>query len=1048
MLILILIAHQLAFAQSKQHQFHNLSINDGLSQSAVSAICQDSMGFMWFGTKDGLNRYDGFGFKIYRNNKENAHSIAGNHVNFLMLDSKSNLWVATNGGLDLYLPEKDHFKHILFPTPSSVRNYAVTCLYEDKYGNFWVGTESEGLLKLGPNYNILEHFRFVFQDTNSIPSSHIACITGDNQGYVYVGSKIGGLCRIAIATGKIKRYSPSKETLYRNHIESLSNIGGKIWIGTIQGLNILDPATDIISPAKQLDCYKLPWMGGVLLTAFQDANNEIWLSYGSIGLRKLKMNANDCVAVNLLTGANNFYPDNIISIYQDRSGLMWLGTNGGGVFCYYPGEKFELYTHNPLDSSSVVARSIRAIMVAANGDLYVGGYAGMSVFKKNGRYKHFVPSPTSDKPSINPAVYCITEDIDHNIWIGSEGGGLQLFNPSNETFENFHYGSLQANGAPQNVIYKIFVDSQGSLWAGSDAGLSRYNREKERFEYVFGGGIITDLQLPVRDIKELKPGCFFLSTDKGLYYINTLTQNVQELTDKLNNKLICQKIFSTIIDGNTLWIATDGCGLKKMKFRNVNDNQIQIDSITHIEAIQASVIYGIIQDKLGILWLSSNVGLFSYDKSGTVNQFTSSDGLQSNEFNSGAYFKDQTGKLYFGGINGFNAFYPEKMPFNKAIPKVVLTKLMVNNQLYNSDQPFHTIKTLKLNSDYNVLSFEFAALDFVTPQKNQYAYMLEGFDKDWVYSGSRNFASYTNLPPGTYTFKVKASNNDYAWNEEGLLIAVTIVPPFYKNLSFIIPFTLLVILAIGVLIRSRIKSLERQQKALEEKVRIQTELMKMEKLKNEIEVSKALLEGQNMEQKRIAEDLHDGIGQTLTAANMNLMTLEHNVKSAEGRNSELMESLRMLLNHAITEVRNISHNLMPNLMMEEGLEVALAELSSRTMKSGRINIVLNIDELPPSLPQTAQINLYRIIQEIINNTLKHSFAKNLYIDMIIKGKNLFLETRDDGLGFDLNKTLRKGIGLKNIKIRTQLLDGVFEIKSASGKGTIIHITIPLKHEMD
>ena len=1040
--------------QNKEVHFKHLTLEEGLSQSSIFGIEQDTVGFIWLATQDGLNRYDGYGFKVFRNQPDDTNSLAANDIRYLEYDNKGRLWIGTNGGgLDMMETVSEKFTHAFTDviTKTNTESGYITAISIANDGLLWVGTHN-GLVRYNPDNGQWKLFKVRGESDVTAKANYIGHIVDINDGNLYLSNNENGLLRFEKATGKISAYN-SVNKLIQNQTDALwgqivvgmSAVGKQIWIGTELGLSSFNPATGkfrmlnpLIEAASNVD---LTFANEI----YPDPNGGIWVSLLGKGLIKLDTTT---------WAADRFgsYPQNkfelshntLTTLMRDRNGNLWIGTNGRGIDILSSRSKFDNYKVDASDANSLSNNSIRAILRDKKGNTYIGSYGGLSIYYPDGKAKKIIAdSRDKTRNLVNQSVYCLLEDADGNIWVGTEGSGIQVYDPVKGVFK-YWFDYEEKKYLIDNSVIKLFLSSSNDVWVGTTSGIEKYNKESNSFkEYpcMENGKLVS---FHVKDIYEIDPNRFWLGTDRGLAYFDSKTSKYQFFQhEKGNPKSINSNVVLCIkkTRRGDFWIGTGGGGLNKINLAPGAVPTIQdVKHYTTKQGMPSNVVYGILEDTKGNIWMSTNNGICWLDSSEHITTYNIYDGLQSNEFNAGAYYKAGDGTMYFGGINGLNSFNPDKIPFNSQKPKVVITGFKV----FNKDRPIASLSdnSIRLNADEDFFSFEFAALDFSIPEKNEYAYKLEGFDEDWVYCGTRHYASYTNLPPGDYVFRVEACNNDHVWNHQGATVNLTITPPFWRNKWFLIFMCTILAVVITIILRVRISRLQEQQKFLEEKVKMQSERLKMEQLKTEIAVSKALIEGQNTEQKRISEDLHDGLGQTLTAANLNLMAIQDN-PNMSAKDLERIESMRQLLQNAIVEVRNISHNLMPSLMAEEGLETALTELCNRTIKSSRLDIILKVQDVPNKLGNNVEISLYRIVQEIINNTLKHSGAKSLFISIIYRNHRIFMETEDNGIGFDSGAREYKGLGLKNIGIRVEILNGIYHINSVPGRGTLITIEIPV-----
>ncbi len=474
-------------------------------------------------------------------------------------------------------------------------------------------------------------------------------------------------------------------------------------------------------------------------------------------------------------------------------------------------------------------------------------------------------------------------------------------------------------------------------------------------------------------------------------------------------------------DSGTLWIGTPA-GINRLN----PDGQ----TFTHYsdkDGLPNNTIYAILSDKSGNLWVSTNYGLAKFNpQTRTSRNYTVHDGLQDNEFNQASAFQTSSGEMFFGGANGLNSFYPEEIKDSLYKPPIVLTAFKKFDRKINLNKSPEEIDELEFSYKDNVLSFEFAALDFTAPQKNQYAYKLEGFDQDWNYSGTRRTAYYTNLDGGDYVFRVKGTNSDGIWNEQEATVKIKIIPPFWKTWWFLTVVSLAFIVIAILIYRRRIAQLQLARTMQEA-------------------FSQQLIESQELERKRIAVELHDGLGQSLIIIK-NRALIGLNTRENHDRLISQMEEISESASAAITEVRGIAANLHPYQIDYMGLTVALNNMIKSVADASRIEFTSDIDELNGVLSKGAEINLYRIVQESLNNVIKHSKATKASVSLKKNSTVLDLTIEDNGKGFSLATEKRNsGLGLIGMGERAKMLNAQYEIRSIAEKGTTIHLQMNL-HE--
>ena len=763
-------------------KFHHISIEQGLSQSSVYTTIQDHYGFLWYGTEDGLNRYDGYTFKVYKKNDENPNSLSYNWVNYLFVDSRNQLWVGTLEGLCRFIRETDQFYRI----PGLERD-GINYIYEDQEGNLWIGTDGSGVKRFDTVTEKITQYIYKPDDPNSLSDNSIYSIFQDHTGTIWIGAAEG-----------LNRFDPKRDQFERfqsdpNNPQSISHNSVRfiiedsthnIWIGTEGGgLNLFDIQNKTFTSFDTHPFFKDLPNANLFRTGILGLNNQIWIGTVDEGLllfhipsrQFLNLNNNPIDPFSL---SNN----NVLSIFMDRSGLIWVGNNGGGVNKLVI-SKFEHYKKNPFNSNSLIDNLVWCFGEDYQGSIWIGCSGGLNQYQPStGKFIHFVADPANSNSLTWNSVWAIQEDMERNLWIGTSRG-LNKINPARNQITRFVNLPNNQNSLIQNRIWAFAFTPPHTLWIGTNGGLSRFNTLTETFtSYIHqegdNGTIIAN---NIRSLLYDRQGNLWIGTNgNGLSVLNIDSEKFVhfQYQSQDSTSLRDNTIYAMIQDQHDqIWIATSK-GFSKFNLKGQT-----LRHYSEKDGLPNNVVYGIVVDTENKLWLSTNKGIAQFDESNqSFRCFDVTDGLQSNEFNGNAYFKSSNGYIYFGGINGFNRFQPNQIQENPYIPPVIITSFKIFDKEYTSNQVIHDIKEIKLKYNENFFSIEFAALDFTQPEKNEYQYMLQGFDKSWIKNTHRNYASYTNVSDGDYTFYVKGANNDGIWNETGASLNITIITPPWKTI--------------------------------------------------------------------------------------------------------------------------------------------------------------------------------------------------------------------------------------------------------------------------
>jgi len=783
---------------SQQVRFKHLSINDGLSQNAVFSISQDHDGFMWFGTKDGLNKFDGYSFTVYHNELNNPNSIDANFITALYTDSHGILWAGTeNGMVNRYIKSSDSFERIGLPLSNSLSKNTteIKVISEDRNGTIWVGTGDNGIFKLPISNNQVQNNEIKQYFLDEKQKSHLSNNTirglyADEKGFLWIATK-EGLDRMDINRENFTsfyfdiKHPDVAATPLDLAVTAIYPAGdGYLWLGTLSGLvkfNTNDFSHEVFP--HHYNMYRYGW--GEITKIVKDNRDNLWLaSMGELMRFDNKTKTYTYYKNDPLIQESLIF-NGISGLFIDRSNIVWVGTTGMGISYYDPKtHRFSLIKRQADQNSRINGFSVSSI--AEENDRYVWISAG--VLYRWDRKKNILKSFESDSNHLNDFgntnAWSIIKSRDGNLWFTTTEGLFVLNLKSGKT-RHYKFNKNDPEGIPQKGVANIYEDEKGFLWIVTENYLSKMtNREKGTFKH-FQYLRTPAYQVYARPvIYEDGDNKIWLGTNNGLLVFDqekesffTYKNQPDDLYSISNNhiKTMCPDPEKP---DRFLWIGTAG-GLNLF-----DKTEGKFTHYTEEDGLPNNVIYGILTDNQNYLWLSTNKGISKFNpKERTFRNYDVNDGLQSNEFNTGAYFKSKNGELFFGGISGLNHFFPEQIKDNPFLPQLALTGINVYNKDQNSEAqtsfskiPVFDKETLKFTRNDNIITFEFTALDFSTPAKNQYAYKLENFNDDWIYINNNRSATFTNLPPGKYIFRAKASNNDGVWNEAGIAIPIEVFP--------------------------------------------------------------------------------------------------------------------------------------------------------------------------------------------------------------------------------------------------------------------------------
>ncbi len=822
-----------AVAQGYGPVFSHLTTSNGLSQNSVFAIIKDYKGFMWFATDEGLNKYDGYQFTTYKHDPANKQSISNNSIYDIKEDSAHNLWVVTAGGLDRFDRARESFTHFTLPDKSAMiknicldrkqqlwlsttggvvlfdagtstfkfftnkpgdsntlSNNFVYRILEDEDGKLWVGTRN-GLNRFNPLTHQFEHFFHQPGNRSSIGEGYIKALWKDRKGNIWIGTQGSGIARYQRNNNTFINYSYQagrKDWINHNDILSFTeSLNGDLWIGTENGgINIFDKVNNRFVHYQNNEFDPSSISGNSIHSLYRDDIGNIWAGTWSNGINFFPVHGKKFKHFQHIPDNNNSLSnDLVLSISSDEEQKIWIGTDGGGLNRFDPlTRRFTRYNANNPAATHLFNNYVVTVSEFRKEEVIAGFHrGGIDIFNTvTGHFKHYAPPAVNPNRLSAPSINVVYKDRQQNVWLGcSDNVGIYLFDVNSHHFLNYAPNDRVGNTINGGRVFVMYETRAGNFYIGGDKGLDLFDRKT---------GIFTHQQH--------QPG------------------NAQSISNDM--------VYSISEDSTgNLWIGTAGglnyFNIKLGTFMCYNEK----------DGLPNNTVWGILQDRHGNLWISTNKGISRFNPyTKKFRNYTTSDGLQDNAFKLGAAYQLPSGEMFFGGVNGFNAFHPDGIIDNTMIPPVYLTGLSIFNKpvVVGNKGPLNKsineIDGITLAYNQSVFTVEFAALNFTHPENNNYAYLLEGFEKEWNYVGNKRSATYTNLYPGTYIFKVKASNNDGVWNETATQLIITVIPPFWLTWWFVMLLALLIIGAVAALYGYRVNVIQQQKVLLQQQVDVQT----------------------------------------------------------------------------------------------------------------------------------------------------------------------------------------------------------------------------------
>lgn len=1028
-------------ANGHEIRFEHLGVEHGLSDNNVFGIHQDIKGFMWFGTENGLNRYDGYHFTVYRHNPLDSQSISTNNLPWIFEDRSGTLWIRGPAGNDL-----NRFDRTTERFTRCLSSFDVTSIYEDTHGILWFATRREGLFRYDKATATFVHYSLVNDTLASIcgnpvdddrtlfvstsqgvvtfdqrdgssthlkggPSGAVTAMLEDREGNVWIGTR-EGLCSFN-STTKICSHYPFGSQITRNAGDNYIQLiykdrEGLVWIGIAgAGIAMFDPSTreyrHFPNAGQQAD-----WDNEGSIC--EDRTGALWVITSGHGLQKYdRRTGSFSTYLNDPHDAHSLSRNIVTAICEDRSGTLWIGTWGGGVSKIDPAQKaFHHYAVSTSSQKGLEENMVSGFVEDHSGMLWITTRGGLTKFDRSTEVlTHYRNDPQNPGSLSTNATGAVLEDRGGSLWVAAAGQGLERLDASRKRFTHYRHYPRNPRSLGSNTVLSLCEDRTGGLWIGyanNEGPLDRLDLHTGTVTHyraifkdpnAFWGGWVWAVYEDTQGYIWVCAGGY------GLHRFDSQRGVFSHYQYEPNNpfSLTSLSLRSIHEDGKgTLWVGT-AAGLNR--YDRSTGKFVQY---TVRDGLESDHLGAILHDDNGYLWISTNRGISKFDpRTAVFRNYNEDDGVSIHPWLTQSGYRTRNGEMYFGGTNGFVRFHPDSIVDNPYVPPIVITRFLISDSVAMLDTAITEKKVIDLSYDEDSFAFEFAALNYTNSAKNQYAYKLDGFDKEWVQSGTRRYASYTHLDPGTYRFTVKGSNNDGKWNEAGTSISVIIQPPYWQRWWF---RSLVAAMILGVLVLVYNRRVAR--------------LLEIERLR-----------------VRISTDLHDEIGSNLSAIALQSDLVRSGIGTGDKGNDRLMEISRSA-RQMTDDLRDIVWTINPGLDRLNDLVDRMKTIASTMLGGISYTFQGQGGTSTDRLEMEFRRNILLMYKEVLHNILKHARATQVRILINEDPGCLTITIEDNGVGFDA-AIPSSGYGLSNLKTRASSIGATLEILSASEKGTRVKI---------
>jgi ligand-binding sensor domain-containing protein/signal transduction histidine kinase len=1001
---------RLPIVDATNNRFLHLSTAEGVPPTKVDSMVQDNQGFMWFGTRYGLYRYDGYTLKVFVREPGNPNSLDGVLIKALFKDRDGALWVGCNQSLNKFDPTTESF--VRYPIPLA------THITQDTDGLLWLTTNG-GLYRLDPASGRIQRYSHDPNDPFSLSSNDLTYCSRDRRGTLWVASK-GGLDEFDRRSGKVTRRInlPGATDGFQFYEDRF----GMFWIlhGSPNALAVFDRKTNTLTN------YEFPKRGPALMRAsgiLEDRNGALWIATHGLGLLKFDREQEKFIRyMNIAADPESLPQSKMDALLADRDGNIWVAP--GRLPPALLVTKLPQFNKLPKIPGSTIEPFVGALFEDREGVLWIGTPEALVRRDKNGAITEY----RTGGREVGADVVSIREDRSGNLWVGTYGHGLHRFDRRTGKFKTYRHNPGDPYSLGNDIVTRLLVDHNGTLWAGTDDGLNRFDAVTEHFTTY---KLEPQSGVPYIELVEDRQGKIWIGTESsGLRHFDPATGQFAEYEHDENvpGTLSDNRVNSVHFDrSGTMWVGTQN-GLDKF-----NPETGSFSAFTQRDGLPGNAVGCILEDKNGNLWMSTNNGVARFHpESKTFRNFSTAEGLPGPNLTGwGACFQSPNGEMFFGGFNGGTSFFPDTVIDSSYAPPIVLTdfRLFGNPVQVGGQSPLRRsisyTKDLILSHQQNVFSITLSALSYDSPATNRYRYKLSNLERDWNEVGSdRRQAIYTTLPPGTYTFHAQGATGGGPWSEPGVALRIEILPPWYQTLLFRSICVVGFLVSLWSVYLLRLKQLEQQFiRALEARVD---------------------------ERTRIARNLHDTLLQSFNGLLLRFQAVANLLPERPEEAKQRIDSAIEQTSNAITEGRDAVHELRSGALMTIDLAQVMTNFGKELLSSSTSKDIpefgVRVEGMPRILNPIVRDEVYRIGAEALRNAIRHAKARRIEVEIRYDEQHLRLRIRDDGKGIDrtvIDRDRAPGHwGLCGMRERAKIVGGNFEVWSEHDSGTEVELTIP------